>query len=307
MTDTLIVYGTQYGATVSTSEEIAEMRARMSTEIYYFSGTGNSQHVARELQKRITKAKLIPIVRLLKQDSIEICGETVGFVFPLHGMTAPLPVKIFLKKVVLKSVNYMFAITTRGGTKCFAFDQINQLLKRNCKSLDSSFILTMLNNDPKLDAYENPTSESISEVESKIQTRLDSISKIIINKEKYHEDSGGVTFSFSKPVNYLLERLVLFATSMLEFMNINSYFYADSKCISCGTCEKVCLSRKIKIINGKPVWQKKIKCYFCYTWLNYCPVQAIQIKSKWYMKSYTKEKGRYPHPFASIKDITEQK
>ena len=30
-------------------------------EIYYFSGTGNSLHLARELQKRIPETKLIPI------------------------------------------------------------------------------------------------------------------------------------------------------------------------------------------------------------------------------------------------------
>jgi len=61
----------------------------MSTEIYYFSGTGNTFYVVRELQKRIIDSKLIPIVSLLKQEIIEIHGETVGFVFPLHGMTVP--------------------------------------------------------------------------------------------------------------------------------------------------------------------------------------------------------------------------
>jgi len=39
----------------------------MNTEIYYFSGTGNSLHVAKELQKRIPETNLIPIVSLLKK------------------------------------------------------------------------------------------------------------------------------------------------------------------------------------------------------------------------------------------------
>jgi flavodoxin len=38
------------------------------TEIYYFSGTGNSLNVARELQKRIPKTDIIPIVSLLNKD-----------------------------------------------------------------------------------------------------------------------------------------------------------------------------------------------------------------------------------------------
>jgi len=50
----------------------------VSTEIYYFSGAGNSFYVAKELQKRIIDSKLIPIVSLLKQKIIEVHGETVG-------------------------------------------------------------------------------------------------------------------------------------------------------------------------------------------------------------------------------------
>ncbi len=32
------------------------------------------------------------------------------------------------------------------------------------------------------------------------------------------------------------------------------YFFADSKCIGCGTCVKVCTAEKIKIIENKLVW-----------------------------------------------------
>jgi len=280
----------------------------MSTEIYYFSGTGNSFFVAKELQKRIIDSKLTPMISLLKQEIIEVHGETVGFVFPLHGMTVPIPVKIFLKKLELKSVNYIFTIATRGGTKCFAFNKINKILKRNRKCLYSTFILTMINNDPKFEIYEIPTSENISQVELKIQTRLDSISRIITNKEKYQEkDSDYIDFPFIKPVNYLLERIVLLGMFWAEVTHTNNYFYKDSKCTGCGICEKVCLSQKIKMINKRPVWQKNVKCYLCYTCLNYCPEQAVQIKSKIYMKSYTDKNGRYPHPYATIKDIAGQK
>jgi hypothetical protein len=42
----------------------------MATDIYTFSGTGNSLHVARELQGRLTNSNLVPIVRLLRQETI---------------------------------------------------------------------------------------------------------------------------------------------------------------------------------------------------------------------------------------------
>jgi flavodoxin len=86
-------------------------------EIYYFSGTGNSLHIAKELQKRILGTNLIPIVSLLNKDVIETSGETIGLVFPIHGMTVPIPVKKFVKKLDLKSSEYTFGIATRAGTQ----------------------------------------------------------------------------------------------------------------------------------------------------------------------------------------------
>ena len=83
-------------------------------EIYYFSGTGNSLHVAKELEKRIPEANLIPIASLLNKDVIETNGETVWFVFPIYLKAIPVPVKKFIKKLDLKSAKYIFALATRA-------------------------------------------------------------------------------------------------------------------------------------------------------------------------------------------------
>ena len=103
-------------------------------EIYYFSGTGNSLHIARELQKRIPEIDLIPIVNLLDKDTIETNAETAGFAFPVHRMTIPIPVKKFLKKLDLKSASYIFAIATRAGTQHIAFSEIDDILKKKAKA-----------------------------------------------------------------------------------------------------------------------------------------------------------------------------
>lgn len=277
-------------------------------EIYYFSGTGNSLYAAKELQKRIPVSSLESIAGQLKKDVIETRTKIAGFVFPIHGMTVPIPVRNFIKKINLESTSYIFSVITRGGTKCFAVSEIEKILKKKGKNLDSFFILTMFNNDPKLESFEIPTKEEISALEIKIQNRLEFIKKTIVNKEKYREkDTDYVTFPFIKPVTLLLERLVLLGIRYAEYDGAKDYFYSDSGCKNCGTCEKVCQSGKIKMVDGKPLWQKDIKCYLCYTCLNYCPSQSIQIKSQWFMKSHTRTKGRYPHPFATVKDISVKK
>ena len=85
----------------------------MNVQIYYFSGTGNSLHVARELERRLPETVLVPIVSVLRDDKIKTTAETVGLVFPIHNLTTPIPVKRFLQRVDMRSAKYIFAVATR--------------------------------------------------------------------------------------------------------------------------------------------------------------------------------------------------
>ncbi len=273
-----------------------------NVELYYFSGTGNSFHVAKQLQRRIPGTTLIPIVSLLKNEAIVTNTETVGFVFPTYGMTVPIPVKHFIKKLNVESARYVFAVATRVATKCLGISKIEKILKRKGKALDSTFVLTMPDNNPKLETYKALTGDEFAKAEAETQQRLDFMQKIIVNKERYRDENAHTV-----PVGYLLERVVLLGMMYAEYDGAKDYFYCDSKCVGCGVCEKVCLSGKIKVANGKPTWQTSVKCFTCYACLNYCPAQAVQIKTKWYMKSYTQKNGRYSHPYATANDISTQK
>lgn len=278
----------------------------MTTEIYYFSGTGNSLYVAKELQKLIPEADLIPIAGVLKSDNMKTKGDNVGFVFPCHGLTIPIPVREFLKKVNVKSSDYFFAIATRGGTIFRGFPIIDKFLNKQGKSLNATFVIDMGMNDPKLESFTVPTKEELKDIEINIQQKLEVIKKTIIHQENYQDDISGVTFSRFGLFNYILERLIPFLVHRIA-SKVKNYFYSDSKCTGCGICEKVCPSQKITMEDNKPLWQRNVDCYMCYACLNFCPTEAIQIYSKIYMKSYTPERGRYPHPYATVDDIAGQK
>lgn len=272
-----------------------------NVEIYYFSGTGNSLNIAKELQKRVPEATLIPIVSLLNKGSIETGAETVGFVFPIHRMTIPIPVKKFLKKLNLNSASYIFAVATRAGTQHIAFSEIDNVLEKSGRSLNSYFTLNMACNDPREKNWRPATDEEIAKLESGIQFRLNSIQKIILKRENCREEDSDFV------PGYVMEHLLQLGLAYSEYTGTENYFYSDSKCTGCGICEKVCLSGKIKMLDKKPVWQKGIKCFLCYACLNYCPAHSIQIKSRTVMKSYTEENERYCHPYATANDIAAQK
>jgi ferredoxin len=281
----------------------------MSTEIYYFSGTGNSLYVARELQKRIPDSIIIPMVRLLNKKVIQAQGEAVGFVFPVHALTIPIAVKKFIKKTDLKSSGYLFAIATRDGSIFRGFEKIEQLLKKKNKHLNSHFILNMCNNESRHKGYKIPSESDILSLEKVVQEKLEAIQNIIINKMTSREIDANYSdgFPYHPILNYLLEKLVLLGMTVAEYIGGVNYFYTDTRCNGCGICEKVCLSKKIKITNHKPIWQKDVLCYMCFACLNYCPEKSVQIKDIPGVKSYTRENGRYSHPYATVEDIAGQK
>lgn len=273
----------------------------MSIEIYYFSGTGNSLHVAKELQKRLPESQLIPMVSLFDKDEIITKGETVGFVFPLYLTTLPAPVRRFLMKLNLKSAQYTFSVVTRMGTLSVANIEVQRILKKKRKRLDCQALLNMANNSPTgikpgrgdKNWVNQITGKKVSQIESEVQSQLDRLSLIIRAQEQYPKQT------FPNPFLLLLERIMYFLTRNTK---TQIDFYTDSTCTSCGTCEKVCLSRKIKIHNHKPVWQQEVNCYYCYACFNFCPTQSILVKNK-----YTRKDGRYYHPDVTANDIAAQK
>jgi len=281
----------------------------MITEIYYFSGTGNSLFVAKELQKRILDSKIIPMVSLMNNKVIETKGKIIGFVFPVHALTIPIVVKQFIKKLELAEAQYIFAIATRWGTAFHGFTKIDQILKRNKKQLNAHFILDMCNNESRHINFIIPNESYISEIEKAVIEKIDNIEKIINNSRISREKDYNQTIkSASNPFfSYLIEKLVIHGMDFADFIGGVNYWYHNEKCNGCGICEKVCLSKKIKIVDKKPTWNKNTLCYMCFACLNYCPKVSVQIKDIPGVKSYTIKNGRYPHPYASVKDISLQK
>lgn len=273
----------------------------MNTEIYYFSGTGNSLHVAKELHERLPGSVLIPIVSILDNDAIVTKGEIVGFVFPIYFSTVPAPVRRFFEKLNIDSTKYTFSVTTRLGSFSVANINVSRILRKKGKKLDSQFVINMANNSPTglrpgkgdEDWADQINNEKVSHLELEVRSSLDLIHKVIQAKEKYPSKEN------SNPFLTVLERIMCLLTSSTK-TQIN--FYTDATCTGCGICEQVCLSQKIRMYDKKPIWQNDINCYYCYACFNFCPRQSILVKNK-----YTKKDGRYFHPDITAVDIAGQK
>ncbi len=265
------------------------------TEIYYFSGTGNSLHVAKELQKLLPNTELIPIMKMLKEDHFEIDADVAGFIFPVHAFTFPIPFREFFKKARLKSSTYTFAIATKGGSPSIALSEIDSVIGKNGKRLDSFFYINMPANVIFIHGLDTP--EEIEEKENKLKIKLDVIKTAIINRIESREKDDEINFFNGKILFPVIGNFIFpkFAERVFKWSS-------DSKCNGCGSCEKICLAKKIIMKNGRPEWLKKPECTFCFACINYCPVQAIQIKG-----TKTNTLGRYHHENISATHIAMQK
>jgi ferredoxin len=284
----------------------------MSTEIYYYSGTGNSLYVARELQRRIPESNLIPIVRLLCNDTVKTGADTVGFVFPNFCLTIPIPMHEFLKKVELTSAQYLFAICTRGGSQTEAFDYANIMLNRQGKRLHAQLDINMPWNYPfgKLNLVGTSNGEHIQHLEAEMQNKLDVFSQYILAKEAYVEEKADASYEiprWQKVLFSLIPKSFNYESHRYMYQKLLR-FYSDSNCNGCGVCERVCLSHKIELVGKKPVWKEEVKCYACFACINFCSRRAIQIESRIpFVQSCTDINGRYHHKSVTYKDIAEQR
>ena len=108
----------------------------MLTEIYYFSGTGNSLAVARDLSGKL-KASLIPIAAILSEDSIPIDPDVAGIVFPVYHSGLPFILREFIEKdPVPKATPMSFAfVPTEPPARAQPFDTF----ERPCAPAVESF------------------------------------------------------------------------------------------------------------------------------------------------------------------------
>ena len=272
----------------------------MSVRIYYFSGTGNSLHVARELQKKIPGAEVVPMISALRSGDTGSAADTIGLVFPVYAFSMPSPVKDFLEKGKWKPSAYFFAVATRGGSPCKVFSHINNVLKKRGATLSAGFFVDMPNN--YIPSFELDSEEEVAAKESEMKKQLDSMQKTILEKRKSFEKDPHEKGIKSALLKNIVFPLLTFIAQKTRYGNMEKSFIADSKCTECGICQRVCPSGKIALSGGKPEWRKNVNCYSCFACLHYCPAQAVQLKG-----TKTAVRGRYHHREIYAQDIAAQK
>jgi flavodoxin len=124
------------------------MTERAKRSIYYFSGTGNSLALARDIADR-TNADPIPIASVVDRERIEVETDWLGLVFPLYiGFNGGVPaiVERFFDKLEGVEGRYVFALVSFGIFKGGVIGELGRMLRSRGVKLAAGFMRRIAKN-----------------------------------------------------------------------------------------------------------------------------------------------------------------
>jgi ferredoxin len=260
----------------------------MGTDLYVYSGTGNSlwtaRTVAAELGGGVTG--IVPLAHL-PAGAAASRAEAVGIIFPVHIWGVPRRVISFVKALEVDPSAYCFAVAVNAGQVAATLVQLQGLLRAKGLSLACGFGLVMPSNYIPWGGP-GPQEKQLATITA-AQRKIGRIAAAVANRETQPVERGPWW------QNLLFTGLNRLAFSRVPMMDRS--FKADEKCNGCGVCRAVCPCGNISLApDGRPVWQHG--CEQCLACIQWCPQEAIQYGAK------TSGYQRYHHPEIRLADMT---
>lgn len=270
----------------------------MSTEIFYFSGTGNSLVVARDIARK-TEGRFIPVTSVIDQEIIPTEADVIGIVFPIYDFKPPSVIEDFIRKLPDIGSKYLFAVGTFGFTPLKAIKKLEEVVNACGGTLAAGFVVRM----PHSGLGHETLSGDEQEQENMFRQWKNKVGVIAdyVNTRQHgtletthivtHVILSGLLFNVLPVVIPLLWHAIRHGWQSLAFI-------ADERCNGCGICAKICPVENIEMVENRPIWSNH--CVTCFACLHWCPKESIQAGS------ITVNMPRYHHPEVTLADIMKQ-
>jgi ferredoxin/flavodoxin len=256
----------------------------MDSVIYYFSATGNSLKVAKDISEKLGNTTLIKICKNNMKLSSGAKFKKVGIIFPVYYYGLPVMVKEFVQSLDLDSNAYVYTVATCGGSVGAAIKQLKKILENKGVLLSSAFTVVMPDNYQVM--YSPPPLKKQQRLFKLEGEKIKRISDIINNSEK---------IPFEEISSFPAKLLGGILSGTFKPKSKDKNFWSDEKCNGCGICSRVCPANNIKIEQKRPKWLNQ--CEHCLACMHWCPKHSLQYKKG------TVKRERYHHPEIKVSEI----
>ncbi|MCP4051135.1 MAG: 4Fe-4S ferredoxin [bacterium] len=253
----------------------------MKIKIFYFTGTGNTLKLARDLKKELGDVDLIKVS--YNMDFEQTDTDIAGIAYPVYCFGIPNVISNFINKVKLNNDAYIFGLASYGGLLTGSGKLLKKELKKRGYRLNAGFAIKMPGNATIY--YNIPALEKREKMFAFEAERIKQIAAAVRDRKEYKVETNLGLFGqlISAASNKMMSKINETAKS----------FFVDEKCNGCGNCVNICPVQNIKLKDNKPVWFNKCEgCLACFHW---CPQASIQSSAK------TRDRDRYHHPDISYK------
>ncbi|MCX8129473.1 MAG: 4Fe-4S dicluster domain-containing protein [Clostridia bacterium] len=261
----------------------------MKTEIYYFSGTGNSLAISRQLAESLEgTVSILPISGYENEQTVKIETDVLGIVFPTYFQSVPGIVKRFINKLDFTKQPYIFSVATCNAEPGHCLYTVKRLLSKKSQVLSAGFTVDMPGNAYMIVDNTNPP-EIQNERLKNSEIKVSDISGLINNRCKNTAIEGT-----DKAICHI--KGFIHNTVVTMIYKTPQKFRVTGNCTKCGLCARICPVKNITTSNdGKQRWGNE--CENCLACLHWCPEKAIE------MGRDTLGRQRYHHPEVSAGDM----
>lgn len=256
----------------------------MKTDIFFYTGTGNSLWTARRLAAELGDAETIPMSAHFAT-AIASGAGAIGIVFPVHIWGLPRRVIAFVDALEQAGSRYHFAVAVNAGQVAATLIQLKERMRKRGMSLAAGFELAMPSNYIPWGGP-GPEEEQLRRFEA-ARNKIGRIAAAAAARERLPVEKGP-----------LWQNILLTGFNRLAFSRVPSMdksFWVDEKCDGCGICKAICPSGNIDLPGAKPAWQHR--CEQCLACIQWCPQEAIQLGKK------TPRYKRYRHPEVTLQEM----
>ncbi|MDR1542278.1 MAG: EFR1 family ferrodoxin [Clostridiales bacterium] len=223
--------------------------------LFYFTATGNSLYVAKQLSKNP-----LSIPQLLKNGELRFEDESIGIVCPVFAGEPPKIVMRFIEKETFKT-DYFYMILTYGHDQSDSPEFTCALLKEFGVKVD--YIGTVKLVDNYLPVF-NMDEEKM--IDKRVDGQIETIKAALSSKLK--------DIPIASDEGRKLHAMVANMGRQNPSFNNGEQIKVTEDCIGCGVCAKVCPIGDLFIKDGMAARKSKT-CEFCLACANNCPQKAI--------------------------------